>query len=659
MDFFQKQDDARRRTRLLVMYFIASVIAIIALMYLAAGFFTGWEKGYLDWKLLGMVAAVTAGTIGLGSGFKIMQLSGGGSVLAQELGGRALDPATTHTEERRLLNIVEEMSLASGLPVPAVWVLEDEEGINAFAAGHTPADAVVGVTRGCMRALTRDELQGVIAHEFSHILNGDMRLNLRLIGVVHGLLVMGIFGRLVMRLGAEMRGGSRSDKGADPRLAILLMGVVLFVLGYIGVFFGKMIKAAISRQREFLADAAAVQFTRNPESIGGALLKIGGYAYGSELKTPRSEEASHLMFSNAMGNALSQALSTHPPLAQRIKAILPHWDGTWPTVTLPAINAHLEDTESNPEPDQGPVASLAGLLDSRRTISSTQARTALSRIGQPTPEEIDSAVRIGAGIPAPLQTLLRDSSGAQAVLFGMLLSREPEVRDSEEEVLRTLVDGHTLLVAREVAARIRGWHSAQLIAMIDLSLPSLRRLTPAEYGRFSHVVGEMIAADDHLNLFEFMLQKVVRRHLDRFFRRNPPPLPDITRLADASTEVGTLLSSFAGLSGPPASTAWHKAWESGVDAYRKAGGTDSLAVPAPPDLHAVEGALDRLDHAVPTVKKAFLEVCAAAVFADGAVNSGEAELLRAVADTIGCPVPPYGHPSTSVEQLASTPAALH
>ena len=208
MDFFQNQDDARRRTRLLLMLFAASVVTIIVLLYLAAGFATGWKGGLLDWKLLGMIAAVSAGTIGLGSGFKILQLSSGGSALARELGGRAVDPDTTHPDERRLLNIVEEMALASGIPVPAVWVMDDEEGINAFAAGHTPADAVVGVTRGCMKALSRDELQGVIAHEFSHILNGDMRLNLRLIGVVHGLLIMAIMGRILLRFSESNLGES-------------------------------------------------------------------------------------------------------------------------------------------------------------------------------------------------------------------------------------------------------------------------------------------------------------------------------------------------------------------------------------------------------------------------------------------------------------------
>lgn len=638
MDFFQNQDDARRRTRLLVILFVLSVAAIIVLLYVAAGFATDWRGGLLDWGLLGMIAAVSAGTIGLGSGFKILQLSSGGSALARELGGRAVDPDTTHPDERKLLNIVEEMSLASGLPVPEVWVMDDEEGINAFAAGHTPADAVVGVTRGCMRALSRDELQGVIAHEFSHILNGDMRLNLRLIGVVHGLLVIAIIGRILMRFAAEMRGGRSSEKGMDPRLVLLLGGVVLVVLGYLGVFFGNLIKSAISRQREFLADASAVQFTRNPDSIGGALLKIGGYAYGSELKTPRSEEASHLMFCNAMKSSFMEALATHPPLEQRIKAILPHWDGTWPQVTLPEIEARrVRNVPVSAHPD----GAMAGFMDIRRKVTAAQAMTALDRIGQPTPDEIDSAVHISSLIPPEMRGLIRDTEGAQAAVFAMLLSDDPASREREGSALSALVDDRTTQTVHEIANQIQQWHSSQRIAMIDLALPSLRRLTPAEYGRFSHILTQLIHADGRMDLFEFMLQKIVRRHLDQHFRRTPPPKTEVRRLVDAAPEASAIISAFAALCGAPGSPGHSQALAAANRALAE------HAIQWTPELtdvslERVDAALDRFDRAVPMVKKQLIYLCANVVFADGQVNNHEAELLRAVGDTIGCPVPPFG-----------------
>jgi len=627
MDFFQNQDDARRRTRRLLVLFAASVAAIIVLLYLAAGFATGWKRGLLDWKLLGTVAALSAGTIGLGSGYKTLQLSAGGAALAQDLGGRVIDPDTTHPDERRLLNIVEEMALASGLPVPAVWLMDEEEGINAFAAGHTPSDAVVGVTRGCMRSLSRDELQGVIAHEFSHILNGDMRLNLRLIGVVHGLLVIAILGRILLRFAAEMRGGGRSNsKEMDPRLALLLGGAVLLGLGYLGVFFGNLIKAAISRQREFLADASAVQFTRNPDSIGGALLKIGGYSYGSQLKSPKTEEASHMMFCNAMGNHLMAALSTHPPLEERIKAILPHWDGTWPKVSLPDIAARSgRDLPRSPPP--GPEATggtmarfAAALAAGADRVTAAQARTALNRIGQPTHEEMAAAVALSEAIPADLQTVLRDSAGAQAGIFAVVLSDDAGARAFEETVLSGLTDQQTITTASGIAARIQGWHSAQLIAMIDLAMPALRRLTPAEYGRFSHILSQLIAADGQMDLFEFMLQKIVRRNLDLVFRRTTPPGIEVRRFHEVKAEAREILSAFASLSGTPGSAPHQRSLQAAV-ASLSAAGIAFEPVLAAVALDRIDAALDRFDRAVPVVKKQLILACAAAVFSDGQVSS--------------------------------------
>ncbi|MCL4797761.1 MAG: M48 family metallopeptidase [Bryobacteraceae bacterium] len=325
MDFFEHQDKARKNTKLLVVYFVLALVCIIASVYIASlTIFYGAEqqagepaRDLVLWDP-GLFLKVVLGTLGvvvLGSLYKTAVLRKGGSAVAESLGGRLVDSNTTNPDERKLWNVIEEMAIASGVPVPKIFVLDNEAGINAFAAGHSPSDAAIGVTRGCMTLLNRDELQGVIAHEFSHILNGDMRLNLRVMGVIFGILCLAVIGRILL----YSRGRGR-DK--NP---MMLLGLALIVIGAIGVFFGRLIQAALSRQREFLADASSVQFTRNPAGLSGALQKIGGA--GSQLESPHTAEASHMFFGNGLSKPFLGMLATHPPLDERIRAIDPGWDG--------------------------------------------------------------------------------------------------------------------------------------------------------------------------------------------------------------------------------------------------------------------------------------------------------------------------------------------
>lgn len=328
MEFFEAQDRARRKTRLLVLLFILAVLAIIAIVYIVVYILTarrGAPVMGIDLALLGIVAGGVIVLVGSGSGFRISQLRRGGPAVAELLGGKQVDPETSDPAERRLLNVVEEMALASGLPVPAVYVLEDQEGINAFAAGHTPEDAAVAVTRGALEILNRDELQGVIAHEFSHISNGDMRINVRMMGLLFGLLLLAVVGRILLGVGPA--GGRR--RGGDGRIA--LIGLALIMVGFIGVFFGRLIQAAVSRQREYLADAAGVQFTRNPRGLAGALRKIrdseGMGGPGGRIWNPHAEEANHFFFARGVGGLISGLFATHPPLEERIRRLDPGGGG--------------------------------------------------------------------------------------------------------------------------------------------------------------------------------------------------------------------------------------------------------------------------------------------------------------------------------------------
>jgi Zn-dependent protease with chaperone function len=329
MDFFEHQDKARKHTKVLVLYFGIAVLCIIASVYFVSLLiFHGYDasKGpgapavpfvLWDFTLFIRVVLGTLGVVLIGSLYKTYALSKGGSVVAESLGGRLVTLDTTDPDERKLRNVIEEMAIAAGVPVPKVYVLDEEAGINAFAAGHAPGDAAIGVTRGCMTLLNRDELQGVIGHEFSHILNGDMRLNLRVMGVIFGIVCLAVVGRVLI----YSRGG---DRGRAP---LMVLGLALMVIGAIGAFFGRLIQAALSRQREFLADASAVQFTRNPAGLSGALQKIGGA--GSKVGSVHAGEASHLFFGNGLGKPFLGAMATHPPLDERIRAIDPGWDGTF------------------------------------------------------------------------------------------------------------------------------------------------------------------------------------------------------------------------------------------------------------------------------------------------------------------------------------------
>ena len=290
MDFFASQDDARKKTGLLLFYFGLAVLSIIIAVYIAFAFFFAYQGSrasqfsfYSIWdpELFVTVAGVTILIVICGSLYKISILKSGGAGVAEMLGGKLIPASTQDFLEKRLLNIVEEMAIASGVPVPPVYLLENEQGINAFAAGFTPDDAVIGVTRGSLETLNREELQGVIAHEFSHILNGDMWLDLKLVGFLHGILLIALIGRSILR-------GSSRSRNSKNSGGFVLFGLVLLVLGYLGVLFGKLIKSGVSRQREYLADASAVQFTRNPHGLAGALKKIGGLAAGSFVEVSRA-----------------------------------------------------------------------------------------------------------------------------------------------------------------------------------------------------------------------------------------------------------------------------------------------------------------------------------------------------------------------------------
>lgn len=650
MDFFEHQEKARTNSKVLIFYFILAVVGIILAVYLLAvgvSHFLDesppefgpdlWEPG-----LLALTSAGTGALIFLASAYKSSQLNGGGKVVALELGGRPLDSDTTDFHERRLLNIVEEMAIASGVPVPEVYVMDSENSINAFAAGKTTSDAVIGVTRGCMKLLSRDELQGVVAHEFAHILNGDMRLNMRLIGLLFGILFLSLIGQMVLR-GTYYSGRGSRDRdggGGGILIALLLIGVGLTIIGYIGMFFANLIKASISRQREYLADASAVQFTRNPDGIAGALKKIGALQEGAIITHPMAADASHLFFGSALSG---QMFATHPPLAERIRRLLPSWDGQFGTVTLPPITEGDRSDRGSPSPQatEVPSGAAAALFSGERSLSLSPEDAAES-MRSVHPEQVDLAREIRNTLPEHWIGATHSEPGAQAMVFALLIAQDQQLRDEELKQLRSVLDPATYDHVARLHREVRDLHSVIKLALVDMALPVLRKLSPGEYKRFRQIMDGLVASDRLVDLFEFTLQQVVGRHLDACFHSPDPPRIRYRQIAELADSAAVLLSTLAVFSNPDDSDAVKRAFRSGSRHFEEAG-SHALAFQTAEKcgLDDLRKAILQFERGTPILKRELLLACSKTVLSDGKISSREAELIRAIADAMGCPIPPF------------------
>lgn len=638
MDFFEHQEVARRKSHVLVLYFAFALVGIVAAVYGLAVLILSFTDDVPGppplWNptVLLYTAAGTGLVVFLASSLKAMQLSGGGAVVARELGGRQLDVNTTDFHERRLLNLVEEMAIASGVPVPAVYVMDAEDSINAFAAGKTVSDAVIGVTRGCMTLLTRDELQGVIAHEFSHILNGDMRLNIRLMGLLFGILFLALIGEFILRNSFRSVGSDRKE-GAAFALAMLVSGLGLLAIGYIGAFFANLIKASVSRQREFLADASAVQFTRNPDGIAGALKKIGGLSAGSRVEHPMAKDASHLFFGSALGASL---FATHPPLAERIRRLLPHWDGVLSAADLRPVTARNDTRRAA----SGAVSGFA--MEEGAAPLRLRPEEAIESLKTVHPEQVDLGQELHEQLPAHWIAACRSHTGAQCIVLALVLAQDSRLRAREIGRLRKDTDETIAQAAAQLFEELSPVHSAVKIGLVDLCIPTLRHLGPGEYGRFRDLLHRLVASDGRVDLFEFMLLRIVTRHLDTWFHRKGPDPIRYKRIHPLLEEAGIILSTLAALSHPEDESAAAGAFDQAASHLRERYRVEIPRQPASAcGLERIERALDAFALASPVLKRDLLEACSLSVMEDGAVSSREAELIRAVADSIGCPIPPF------------------
>jgi Zn-dependent protease with chaperone function len=640
-NFFENQDAARRNTKRLVLLFCLAVVAIAGMLYLLAVLLTGVERpdpnagqmvlSPLWWQpdLAAEVAIATLIVVGGGSLYKIAQLRGGGAVIAEALGGALIPPGTRNADERRLLNVVEEMAIASGTPTPPVYLLSDEEGINAFAAGFAPGDAVIGVTRGCVQRLSRDELQGVIAHEFSHILSGDMGLNIRLMGVIHGILIIGIIGYFLLRSSLYSGSSRRSSNRGNSGMVIVAAGLGLMVIGFLGTFFGNLIKASVSRQREFLADASAVQFTRNPDGIAGALKEIGGFEGGSILASPNAPEASHLFFSQGLRGGLQMLFATHPPLEERIRRLDPNWQGGSRPARAHAVRAAPMGTAG--------FAAGGSAADGSATRGSSAGSSAIEQVGQPSAEHIAYAAALVEGLPPAVADAAREPYGARAVIYALLINREDEPRKRQLEQLARFGEAGIDHETRRLLPEIERLEARYRLPLIDIAFPALCALSADQYQAFKTNMRALVVADEKLELFEWVLQRMVYTHLRPHFERVKPPRIRHTSLRKLSEPCAVVLSILAH-AGSSSEASIRTAFETGAS---RLSGIDIALLPRErAGLRELDRALETLAEADPTARQRLLMACAACVASDREVTQAEGELVRAIADGIGCPMPP-------------------
>ena len=613
MDFFHHQDTARQRTGLLVMLFVLAILAITSLVSITSiGVYFGTTGKLFDtqnvitYGLLSF-AGVTL-VVFVSSFIRLSELSSnGGRGVAESIGGKLISPDTVDSKHRQLLNVVEEMAIASGIPVPSVYLMAEEQGINAFAAGMSIDDAVIGVTQGALDSFNRDELQGVIAHEFSHILNGDMRLNTRLIGVLFGITCIAHFGHLVLdNSHRTSRGLSRSSSDSSKGYAaILLIAIVCLILGWLGTLFGSMIKAAISRQREFLADASAVQFTRNDQGIAGALKKIGSNSHGSTLDTKASDEMSHMMFGQSKLSGFSGLFATHPPLDERIRRIEPNWDGNYSHLTKNSSATFTSDQISG-------FAEYAPLTPNKPDTTPVQFN--------------DAGQRLIEQLPSELVDLAREPYSARFITFLIIFDGS--------DIQREMIKCH---VPPSSQTKLLPWLDYDIplhlrFPLLELAIPALKSLSEGQRNRLCEVLRDLSQTDNDYSLAEWCVINLLEKQLLVSFGKTKQQ----KTLKQLKESVFWLLRELAWVS--------HSQQDHAQRAYHS-----SLACLGFPkhDLEKANNnwslsraALELLLQLKPKERERFVKACRLAIESDGEVTVSEGELYRVVACFLEVPEPP-------------------
>jgi len=641
VNFFAAQDQARRSSRRLVVVYIAATIAIVLGVTAVVGFalfsFSQSGYGYTPGQFIREQAPLLLGTALLtalfifgSSLYKTSRLSAGGGKVAVDMGGTLVPTDVQDPLRRRLRNVVEEMAIASGVPVPEIYVMEEEHGINAFAAGFSPSDAAIAVTRGTLELLDRDELQGVIAHEFSHILNGDMKLNVRLMGVLFGIMVLGLIGRMVVRGGYHSSiVSSRRNRNAP---VILIVGIGLVILGGVGVFFARMIKASVSRQREFLADASAVQFTRQSHGIASALKKIGGYSEGSKISATDPEEVSHMLFGS--GTSLLGMFATHPPLVDRIQALDPGFKES----DFPLVDPRQRRVETAHESQH---AAFAGDITTVFASGSTKvlSESIADTVGHPEQEHIEFARKLRKSIPAELYDAAHSSELAFLLSIALVLDQSKRTIDRQFSLLQEQLGSERTEIIRRYYDELSTSSGEYRLPLLEITFPALKRRPMPELAFLVELTNRLIEVDGDIDLYEFCFYRIMMSSLGQAI--DPTGTHGVRRsrrqeLQSAATELLRILADHG-----------HDSDQERIAAF--AAGIATLG----PWAHGAKYESDRecsvakLNNSLDVLlglnskgQESLLRAVSATAAHDGQISVAEAELIRAVCATLNYPLPP-------------------
>lgn len=620
MNFFERQHAARNVSVRLVALFALAVLLIVGLTDLVAAIVV--RNGGASTVIPAVIATsvITLLIIGGGTASKMIQLRAGGAAVAQSVGAVPVDPSTSDPQLRRFVNVVEEMAIASGVPTPRLFVLEAEPSINAFAAGYGPADAAITATAGALEKLNRDELQGVIGHEFSHVLNGDMRLNLRLIGLLNGILLLGLIGLRLFAFGPRDRRG-----GAGP---ILVIALAATILGFVGQFFASLIKAGVSRQREWLADASSVQFTRQPTGLAGALKKIAYTDEGSALLDTHAEsQINHMLFGEGK-RGISQLYATHPPLLDRIKALEPGFDPS----ELRAL--HDQWVQQHPVDIDQLAASYGIPPDTAAPVAVTPA-SVIARVATVSPEDIAAGAALRAQLPPQVQQATTMPTTAVPLILAMLLDVSPPMRAKQLAIVRARL-GNAAGTATELAASEIVQLPANLrLPVVGMVAPMLLARPAQDLDTIVATFDELVAADNSISLFEYCLTRLVRGLIRD--SRNPAERSRTGRgNAQGAQAAATALITALAAAGNADQAAAERAYSAAMT--HLFGAAPAYAVPA--DLaKALDAGWDDLDALAPNDKQRLVEALVIAVKDDGVVQIAESDLLRVTCALLHCPLP--------------------